>query len=380
VIIGDTETGGQAAAGTGAEVAGTASGSPDAASGSPGAPVGIDIAPTTAWLASNVGLVAPLGFDLVAGGRSNLTYKVTDATGASVVLRRPPTGHVLPTAHDMSREHRIVTALGPTPVPVAKTLGLCLDADVTGAPFYVMEFVNGLVLRDAPTAERELDDAGRRRASESIAQVLADLHAVDVDAVGLGDLGRHEGYLARQLKRWHGQFDQSQPEGAARVVEVDHVYERLSEAMPSQDGVAIVHGDYRLDNTMLAGDGSVAAVLDWEICTLGDPLADLGLLMVYWAEPGDTMTALGLAPTVVPGFASRSELKGWYAERTGRDVSKLDYYVAFGYWKLACILQGVLFRYLGGAGGGDRSGTDSFGAQVRVLAEAAAAVAAGLPA
>jgi len=344
------------------------------------APVGIDVGPTTAWLEENVGLAGPLGFELVAGGRSNLTYKVTDAAGAAVVLRRPPTGHVLPTAHDMSREHRVITALGPTPVPVAKTLGLCLDAGVTGAPFYVMEYVNGHVLRDAAIATRELDEAGRRRASESLARVLADLHAVDVEAVGLGDLGRHEGYLARQLKRWHGQFDQSQPEGADRVVEVDRVYERLSEAMPVQEGVAIVHGDYRLDNTMLADDGSVAAVLDWEICTLGDPLADLGLLMVYWAEPGDTMTALGLAPTMVPGFASRAELKGWYAERTGRDVSNLDYYIAFGYWKLACILQGVMFRYLGGAGGGDRSGTDGFAGQIRVLADAAARASAGLPA
>jgi aminoglycoside phosphotransferase (APT) family kinase protein len=345
--------------------------------------VGIDRGPTTMWLEEHVGMVAPLDFDLVAGGRSNLTFKVTDSAGRAVVLRRPPTSHVLPTAHDMAREHRIITALAPTPVPVAATLGLCLDAEVTGAPFYVMEFVSGYVVRDAATAAAVLDEHGRRRASESLADVLAQLHAVDVDAVGLGDLGRREGYLSRQLQRWHGQYDQSQIEGADRLLLVDRLYERLMGAIPAQQGVAVVHGDYRLDNTMLAGDGSVAAVLDWEICTLGDPLADLGLLMVYWAEAGDVTTALGQAPTTVAGFASRAEMKARYADQTGRDVANLGFYTAFGYWKLACILQGVMARYLAGAGGGDRSGgVEFFDAQVRMLTEASAAAAAeaGLPA
>jgi len=343
---------------------------------------GIQAASVTQWLEAHVGLLPPLDFDLVAGGRSNLTFKVTDAAGRSVVLRRPPTSHVLPTAHDMAREHRVVTALGPTPVPVARTLGLCLDADVNGAPFYVMEFVRGHVLRDAAIAEAVLEPAGRRRASESLVEVLASLHDVDVDAVGLGDLGRREGYLSRQLNRWHTQFEGSQVEGVERVETVDRVYERLAEAIPTEDGVTIVHGDYRLDNTMLADDGSVTAVLDWEICTLGDPLADIGLLMVYWTEPGDASAVLGgVAPTTVPGFASRAEVRSMYAQRTGREVDELDYYVAFGYWKLACILQGVGTRYRGGAAGGDRStGVEGYAAQVRTLAEAAsvAADAAGL--
>jgi aminoglycoside phosphotransferase (APT) family kinase protein len=338
---------------------------------------GIDVEPVTQWLEATVGLVPPLSFDLVAGGRSNLTYRVTDAAASEVVLRRPPTSHVLPTAHDMSREHRVITALWPTPVPVARTLGLCLDPEVNGSPFYVMEFVRGNVLRDATIAAAVLDEAGRRRASESLVEVLADLHAVDVDAVGLGDLGRRDGYLARQLKRWHTQFEGSQVDGIERVTAVDRVWERLSESVPPQDGTAIVHGDYRLDNTMLAADGTVAAVLDWEICTLGDPLADVGLLMVYWTEPGDAAAVLGgVAPTIVAGFASRAEVRAMYAERTGRDVGELDYYVAFGYWKLACILQGVGTRYLGGAAGGDRStSVEGYGAQVRSLAEAASAAA-----
>ncbi|MHB1988899.1 MAG: phosphotransferase family protein [Acidimicrobiales bacterium] len=333
---------------------------------------GIDEAPVTAWLADNALLTAPLSFELIAGGRSNLTYKVTDVEGTAVVLRRPPTGHVLPTAHDMAREHRIVSALGPTTVPVPATIGLCEDLSVNGAPFYVMEHVDGRVLRDTETAEQALDEVGRRHASHSIVDVLVQLHAVDVDAVGLGDLGRHDGYLSRQLERWHGQFDKSQVKGADRPRLVDEVYEDLSSAIPEQPGTTIVHGDYRLDNTMLGPDGSVIAVLDWEICTLGDPLADVGLLMVYWSEPGDTVTALNVAPTLAAGFAPRAELRARYADATGRELERLDYYVAFGYWKLACILQGVLARYLGGAAGGDRSGVDMFAEHVRLLAKAAA--------
>ncbi len=333
---------------------------------------GIDEGPVSAWLEANVdSLVPPFGFELIAGGRSNLTYRVRDAAGGDVVLRRPPSGHVLPTAHDMGREYRVVTALGPTPVPVPRTLGYCPDPDVTGAPFYVMEFVPGHILRDAPTAEGVLDEGGRHHAGESLVDVLADLHAVDVDAVGLGDLGRREGYIARQLERWHGQFGQSQIDGVDRPGDVDIVYELLASSIPAQDRSTIVHGDYRLDNTMLADDGSVAAVLDWEICTLGDPLADVGLLMVYWTEPDDEFSALGRAPTSLPGFSTRAELAERYAARTGRDLSGLDYYVAFGYWKLACILQGVQARYAAGFGAGDRSGTEVFGTQVRLLAREA---------
>jgi aminoglycoside phosphotransferase (APT) family kinase protein len=333
---------------------------------------GIDEGPVTAWLEENVdSLVAPFRFELVAGGRSNLTYRVGDSAGHQVVLRRPPSGYVLPTAHDMGREYRVVTALYPTPVPVPQTLGYCSDPDVTGAPFYVMELVHGHVVRDIPSAKSVLDERGRRRAGESLVDVLASLHEVDVDVVGLGDLGRREGYIARQLERWHGQFEQSQIEGVDRVVTVDHVYEVLASSIPPQGRASIVHGDYRLDNTLVTDDGSVAAVLDWEICTLGDQLADLGVLMVYWTEPGDDFSALGLAPTSLPGFPTRSELAARYSERTGLDLSGLDYYTAFGYWKIACILQGVQARYAAGFGAGDRTGTDAFGAQVSQLAEQA---------
>jgi aminoglycoside phosphotransferase (APT) family kinase protein len=341
---------------------------------------GIDEPSTTNWLEANIGLKPPVTFGLVAGGRSNLTFRVTDSAGEEVILRRPPTSHVLPTAHDMQREYRVISALGPTVVPVPQALAFCADAAVTGAPFYVMEFVEGHVLRDPATAAATLDYKGRRRASESLADVLADLHDVDVDAAGIGDLGRREGYLTRQLHRWHHQFDQSQLEDVERVRLIDDVYERLRGSVPPQAATTVVHGDYRLDNTMLSDDGSVAAVLDWEISTLGDPLADLGVLMVYWVEPEDEMAPLGAAPTTAGGFASRSEMRARYGDRSGRDISQLEYYIAFGYWKLACILQGVRSRYHGGAAAGDRTGVDLFGTQVTTLAAAAseAADAAGL--
>lgn len=330
---------------------------------------GIEAGAVTEWLGDNVeGLEAPFSFELVAGGRSNLTFVVTASDGRRVVLRRPPAGLVLPTAHDMGREYRVVSALERTPVPVPATLGYCEREEVTGAPFYVMSFVEGHIVRDAEIAGKVLDVAGRRRAGESLADVLADLHAVDVDAVGLSDLGRREGYLSRQLERWHRQFDSSQIEGVERASDVDKVYELLSSEVPEQGPATIVHGDYRLDNAMLAADGTVAAVLDWEICTLGDPLADVGLLMVYWTEPGDEFPVLGTAPTTVAGFPTRGELRERYSERTGRDLSGLGYYEAFGYWKLACILQGVQARYTAGFGAGDQSGTATFGAQVRTLA------------
>jgi aminoglycoside phosphotransferase (APT) family kinase protein len=293
------------------------------------------------------------------------------------VLRRPPISHVLPTAHDMGREHRIIAALGPTGLPVPPALGLCNDVSVNGSPFYVMGFVDGLILRTSDQAA-EIDEAGRQRAGESLIDVLAGIHAVDVDAVGLGTLARKEGYIARQLKRWYGQYEGSKAMGGPDVPEVDKVHHLLSERIPEQIGSTIVHGDYRLDNCVMGPDGNVRAVLDWEICTLGDPLADMGLLMVYWSEPSDEMLPLLAAPTVVPGFGTRAELRARYEERSGRELSQLDFYVAFAYWKLACIIEGVFARYAGGAGGGDTSDYRGMADQVNRLARAAADAAASL--
>ena len=335
---------------------------------------GIDRDRVTGWLAASVpGAEPPFAFELIAGGRSNLTYRVTDRAGRSYALRRPPVSHVLPTAHDMRREYTVISALNRTGVPVPRTLGLCTDDSVNGAPFYVMSFVEGHIVRDERAAA-ELDEASRARAGDSLIDTLAGLHAVDVDAVGLGDFARRDSYIARQLKRWHGQFSQSTVDGQPGPAVIDRVHQLLASRIPEQQGVSIVHGDYRLDNTVLDDQGGVQAILDWEICTLGDPLADLGLLLVYWAEPGDADQALlGVAPTTLPGFARRSELLARYAEVSGRDVSDIAFYRAFGFWKLACILQGVHVRYAGGAAAGDRSGVDQFAAHVGRLGERALA-------
>ena len=337
---------------------------------------GIDVPKVTAWFERHIdGAQGPLDFVLIAGGRSNLTFKVTDANGTNYVLRRPPLGHVLATAHDMGREHRIISALQPTPVPVAPALGFCEDTDVNGAPFYVMGFVDGVIVRDLASA-KALEPEARAKAGEHLVDVLVDIHDINPDDVGLGDLGRKDGYIARQLKRWYGQFNQSK---LREVPLVDEMHDFLAARIPEQQGAAIVHGDYRLDNCMLRTDGEVAAVLDWELCTLGDPLADLGLLMVYWNDPDDTTQALaGSGATAAPGFPNREALRARYAARSSRDLSDLDYYVAFGYWKLACILDGVYTRYVKGAMGNDGGGWEAFGESVVRLAETSKAAASTL--
>jgi aminoglycoside phosphotransferase (APT) family kinase protein len=339
------------------------------------APKGVDVARVTAWFQAHAPEVTPpLSFELIAGGRSNLTYRVTDAAGHAWVLRRPPLGQVLATAHDMGREHRIISALAATDVPVAPVVGLCEDEAVNGAPFYVMGFVDGLVARDAAAAQA-LDVDARARAGDQIPDVLARIHAVDPDAVGLGDLGRREGYVERQLKRWYGQWQKSKTRD---LPVVDEVHDALAARVPEQGPAAIVHGDYRLDNCLLAPDGTIAAVLDWELCTLGDPLADVGLLLVYWTEPGDRHPALLDASTTLEGFPTRAAVIERYAAASGRDVSDVDYYVAFGYWKLACILEGVYARYRGGVMG-ESSGFEGFARQVEILADAARSTVTSLP-
>jgi aminoglycoside phosphotransferase (APT) family kinase protein len=345
--------------------------------GSPGgAPAGIDPGPVTAWLAERVpALDGPLTFELITGGHSNLTFRVTDQAGRGWVLRRPPLKQVLATAHDMSREHTIIAALGPTDVPVPPVVGLCTDEAVNGAPFYVMDFVDGTIVRDIGIAQR-LSLEQRRVAGESLVDVLARIHAVDVDAVGIGDLGKREDYLARQLRRWYSQFEKSK---TREVPIVDEVHAALVSAMPPQIGSTIVHGDYRLDNCMVGDDGNVVAVLDWELCTLGDPLADLGLLMVY-TPPAEEAASLGLpAPAAIEGFPSQAEMLDRYAQVSGRDLSAIRYYVAFGYWKLACIVDGVYARYAGGAMGDRGAGNayDFFADQVVSLATRAGEVLAG---
>jgi aminoglycoside phosphotransferase (APT) family kinase protein len=332
---------------------------------------GINVEPVTRWFAEHVaGAKPPLAFSLIAGGHSNLTYKVTDSSGGEFVLRRPPLSHVLASAHDMGRENKIISALWPTPVPVPQTFGLCTDPEINGAPFYVMRYVPGVVLHDASIATRSLAEPLRRTTGESFMDVLADLHAVDVDAVGLGDLAKKEDYIARQLKRWYGQYQQSK---TREVPAVDRVHDILKAKIPPQGRASVVHGDYRLGNCITdPGAGKIVAVLDWEICTLGDPLADLGYVLATWTESTDPMAGTPGAPSLAPGFPSRDEVLERYQKRSGRDLSKIDYYLAFSQWKSACIVEGVYARYLGGALGETDIDLNLFKTRVENFAELAA--------
>ncbi|MDA8195833.1 MAG: phosphotransferase family protein [Actinomycetota bacterium] len=323
------------------------------------------------WISRNVAnFQGPYDYQLIAGGRSNLTFQVTDAKGEMVILRRPPISHVLPTAHDMTREHRILTGLDKVVFPSPKPIALCTDNDVNDYPFYIMEKVDGHILKEEKYVEATfptLDD--RRKMSENLVSTLVKLHSFDPDEIGLSDLGRKDGYIERQLKRWFNQYQASGDEINHRVPLVEDMHQKLVSAVPEQAKSAIVHGDYRLDNTLITNDCEVAAVLDWEICTLGDPLADIGLLLVYWTEKTDQHPPLA-SVTQMDGFATRSEIAKLYAEMTGVDLSLINYYVSFGYWKLACILEGVYSRYVQGARGGDRSEVGDYAKQVQLLAEA----------
>jgi aminoglycoside phosphotransferase (APT) family kinase protein len=282
-------------------------------------------------------LDAPLEAELISGGRSNLTYRLT--SGARTwVLRRPPLGDRLPTAHDMAREYTVLRALAAGPVPVPRVLSLCEDEAVIGAPFYVMEHVEGRIVR------RPADVYGDTRAcSAALVDVLAALHAVDYEAVGLGGFGRPEGFMERQVRRWHVQLER----GRARPLPaLDELGRRLASQVPAGGGAAIVHGDYRIDNVMLdpADPGRVLAVLDWEMATLGDPLADVGMLLMYWRRPGDPFASEMHAITAEPGFYEREEV----AERYGVRLRELAFYVAFAHFKLAVIVEGIHARALAG--------------------------------
>ncbi len=336
---------------------------------------GIDRGPVTAWLEANIdGAVGPFDFEMIVGGHSNLTYRVTGGDGTRFVLRRPPLTAVLATAHDMAREHRVISAIGRTTVPVPRALGLCTDDAVNGAPFYVMNYVDGVVLHDEETVETNLtSDEVRRRVSESAITALADLHTADIEAIGLGDLGRTEGYVDRQLKRWQGQWEKTK---TRELPAMDRSYEILIATRPEQRYTGVVHGDYRLGNMLTdPTSGEVLAVLDWELCTLGDPLADLGYLLNNWLEPGEpNYRGATDFPTQAGGFMTKEELTDLYCRQTGFDRDHLaehaDYYRAFQLWRLGAIVEGVYSRYLKGALGEVTEEINEYADQVTALATA----------
>jgi aminoglycoside phosphotransferase (APT) family kinase protein len=315
---------------------------------------GIDVDRVSRWLAEHVpGLAPPLTFTRIGEGQSNLTFRVGDDAGRRIVLRRPPLGEILASAHDVVREHRILTGLHPAGFPVPRTLGLCEDVAVTGAPFYAMEHVDGLVLSRVATGERLAPEA-RAHLGGQIGATLAELHRLDLDAVGLGDFRRPESLISRQLRRWRRQWEASK---TRELADIEDVAAWLEARMPEEHDVVLLHGDYHLNNFVLGEDGSVRAVLDWELCTAGDPLADVGQMVAYWNEMRSPEGFFRQPVAALDGFPDAEALKDAYAHAAGREVDGLGYWVAFAYWKIAIIIEGVYRRWLNDPQNGSDAGT-----------------------
>ena len=334
---------------------------------------GLDLARLTTYLdAATPGLATgPLSAELITGGRSNLTYYLTDGTHRWV-LRRPPLGHVLSTAHDMSREYRVLSALAKTSVPVPGTIHLCADPEPLGAPFYLMTHVPGVVLRSQQQCAA-LGAARCQALGERLVDVLAELHTVDPDSVGLGDFGRPQGYLTRQVARWRKQLDASRSRDVAGI---DDLHDRLAASVPESSRFSLLHGDYRLDNVLVdPAVPDITAVLDWEMATLGDPLADVGLLVVYTRRRSAEDDVITGGVNTAPGFPSTSELIARYAAITGTDVSALDWYVGLACFKLAVVLEGIHYRFTQGKTVG--AGFDRIGDMVPNLVRGGLAALAG---
>jgi aminoglycoside phosphotransferase (APT) family kinase protein len=317
---------------------------------------GIDFERLTPWFREHVSPVGELSATVVGHGRSNITYRI-EADGKEWVLRRPPLSHVLPTAHDMKREFRVISALEGTDVAVPHAIALCEDTSVNDAPFYIMSFVRGMVPADAQAFAAKYPESMRRTIGEGLVDTLVALHAVDPANVGLSDFGRPQGFVERQVRRFSSQIEQNAKGGEGP--ELQELARRLQAAVPAESGdFTIVHGDYRIDNCVLADDGRIAAVLDWEMATLGDPLTDLGLKFMYWAdtESGTNTGVSSNSVTALPGFMKRSEAIERYAKKSGRDLTILDFYVVLAHFKLAVIVAGIYARFLEGGTNLTRAG------------------------
>ncbi|MEO6472988.1 MAG: phosphotransferase family protein [Aeromicrobium sp.] len=337
-------------------------------------PKGLDLGALRVWLdAQGTEVVdGDLSATLITGGKSNLTYSVSNGT-RDYVVRRPPLGHVLATAHDMSREYRVMAALAPTDVPVPRMIALCQDPDIIGAPFYVMEKVTGTPFSRA--ADLNLLGAERTRAiTERMVDTLATLHSVDYANVGLADFGKPDGYLGRQIRRWKKQLESSR---SRELPGMDELIARLEATLPQESGATIVHGDFRLDNllvdTLPNGGDQVTAVLDWEMSTLGDPLTDLAILLAYQqlalaAGPDGAAGALVTDAPQAAGYLTRDEVLARYSDKSGRDVSEIHFHLGLSFLKLAVILEGIHFRHVHGQTLG--AGFDGIGDMVHPLIDA----------
>ncbi len=330
-------------------------------------PAGIDVEAVTKWVEQEVaGVVGPLCFDRVGDGRSNLTFTVTDANDRRLILRRPPLGETLASAHNVAREHLVASALHAAGLPVPASLALCEDLSVTGAAFLVADFVDGQVISTVEAAEK-LDNDARVAASRSLVSTLGDLHALDLAEVGLDTLRRPGSIAERQLRRWRRQWEDSRTRDLPAI---DRVADQLQAAMPVEPEVRLIHGDYRLDNTIIGETGGVRAMLDWELCSVGDPLADLGILLAYWSVPGEDTSVLLPPVTALPGFFNREQIAQEYGRVTGRDLTNLPFYVALARWRLAIITEGIYRRWLNDPANGG-PGAGALGGAVAQLAEMA---------
>jgi len=309
---------------------------------------GYDIPAVEKWIRENVStLVPPLKWTRLEGGHSNLTYQIEDSSGKQAVIRRPPQGVLLPKAHDMSREWSLISSLGPTAVPVPEAIGFCESPDVTGAWFYIMGLIDGRPLYSQEETEAWIPEDKRVTLAHSFFDSLADLHSLDPDEIGLGELGKKENYVGRQLKTWYRSWNASIEPAKFDDPRAHELQQFFLDNMPDQGKARVVHGDYGLHNCLIGADSKVAAVVDWEISTLGDPLADLAYALNPWPEDEDERL-LNTSGTGASGFPPRSELAARYAQRTGRNLDQLDYYIGFNRWKSAAILHGVYARYMAG--------------------------------
>lgn len=340
---------------------------------------GLRLPEVVAWLAAEgMPLTGPVTATLFPGGRSNVTYRLTDAAGTELVLRRPPLGNVLPSAHDMGREHRVLAGLHRVGFPVPRPLALCTDESVTGATFLVMEHVAGRIVATASEADA-LTSEDRAAASQTLVGKLATLHGVDVDAAGLADLGRPAGYLPRQLTRWASQWDLTKTRDLPAMDDLRSRIEQGLAAVPEDPPWALVHGDYRLDNVILDPESwQVRAVLDWEMSTLGDPLSDLALFLVYWSESGDGLrhcVPVAEHLTDGDGFWGRARIVDEYARATGSSLDHLDVCTALACFKLAVITESIHARTLSGKQLGTAArDTHAMGVATEALADLGLAV------
>jgi len=325
-------------------------------------PPGLDLAKLLPWFRANVEAVRELSATVIGHGRSNITYRVNEGN-RSWVLRRPPLSHVQAKAHDMGREFRILSALAPTGFPAPKPYALCTDDDVIGAQFYIMEFVDGFIAVDPNEVAKRFDEADRRRIGEEVIDVLVTLHGFVPDEIGLSDFGKPQGYLERQVRRFSQQLEEIRYRDTPAL---DELARRLAVSIPPERAPGIVHGDYRLDNAILDGGGHIIAVLDWEMCTLGDSLADMGLMQMYWSRgTSQTISIAGTPVMALPGFPTWEEAATRYEAKSGNDLGALDFYTVLAHFKLGVILENMYKRFLGGGTVG--AGFETIGAQAQFL-------------